>query len=120
MSTVSARLDAESDAASGIGQHTHHVVDMADANQAAAQHAATAASHDAMAALLRQEVERFRGGASAAYQTLQTLWRAPVRPGFSHPISDASVAKTDSRAAVLPWLGYNLELLFEPEPPLPS
>jgi len=38
----------------------------------------------------------------------------------AHPISDASVAKTDSRAAVLPWLGYNLELLFEPEPPLPS
>ena len=32
MSAVSARLDAESDAASGIGQHTHHVVDMADAN----------------------------------------------------------------------------------------
>ena len=27
MSAVSARLDAESDAASGIGQHTHHVVD---------------------------------------------------------------------------------------------
>ena len=24
--------------------------------------------------------------------------------------------KTDSRAAVLSWLGYNLELLFEPEP----
>ena len=61
MSAVSARLDAESDAASGIGQHTHQVVDMADANQAAAQHAATAASQmTQMAALLRQEVERFR------------------------------------------------------------